>query len=178
MTDGPATEGDGIQVETSRQGPPDPATTMCHFNQKCAKADCPYAHSSPAAPKTAVVDMNTTCDFGAACKNFKCVGKHPSPAKKQQFQAEQECIYFPNCRDPSTCPYKHPVEKPCRNGADSRLHILAQLCCLQVQPVHECSLYIQASSGRSEVGQEEQRLDRLKERRRAEEGTCQREEIH
>ncbi|KAL5442335.1 hypothetical protein PMIN07_005973 [Paraphaeosphaeria minitans] len=118
MTDGAAAEGDGMQVETSRQGPPDPSTTMCHFNQKCAKADCPYVHSSPAAPKTAIVDMNTTCDYGAACKNFKCVGKHPSPAKKQQFQAEQECIYFPSCRDPQNCPYKHPVEKPCRNGAD------------------------------------------------------------
>lgn len=118
MADGPATEGEGMQMDTSRQGPPDPSTTMCHFNQKCAKADCPYVHSSPAAPKTAVVDMNTTCDYGAACKNFKCVGKHPSPAKKQQFQAEQECIYFPNCRDPTNCPYKHPVEKPCRNGAD------------------------------------------------------------
>lgn len=117
MADGPTTEGDSMQVEASRQGP-DPATTMCHFNQKCAKADCPFVHSSPAAPKTAVVDMNTTCDYGAACKNYKCVGKHPSPAKKQQFQAEQECMYFPNCRDPQNCPYKHPVEKACRNGAD------------------------------------------------------------
>ncbi|KAL1593921.1 hypothetical protein SLS60_010654 [Paraconiothyrium brasiliense] len=117
MTDGPAADGEGMHADTSRQGS-DSATTMCHFNQKCAKADCPFVHSSPAAPKTAVVDMNITCDYGAACKNFKCVGKHPSPAKKQQFQAEQECIYFPNCRDPQNCPYKHPTEKPCRNGAD------------------------------------------------------------
>ncbi|KAF1979561.1 hypothetical protein BU23DRAFT_496265 [Bimuria novae-zelandiae CBS 107.79] len=117
MADGPAAKGDGMQFESSRQGP-DASTTMCHFNQRCMKADCPFVHSSPAAPKNAVVDMTETCTFGAACKNFKCVGKHPSPAKKQQFQAEQECQFFPNCRDPANCPYKHPVEKPCRNGAD------------------------------------------------------------
>ena len=117
MTDGPAAEGENTHVENTRQGP-DPSTTMCHFNQRCMKADCPFVHSSPAAPKSAIVDMAETCSFGAACKNFKCVGKHPSPAKRQQFQAEQECQFFPNCRDPANCPYKHPVEKPCRNGAD------------------------------------------------------------
>ena len=117
MTDGPGAEGDGNQVGDARQGQ-EPSTTMCHFNQRCMKADCPFVHSSPAAPKNTVVDMNETCSFGAACKNYKCVGKHPSPAKKQQFQAEQECQFFPNCRDPANCPYKHPVEKPCRNGAD------------------------------------------------------------
>lgn len=114
MTDGLAAEGEGTLTEPSR----DPSTTMCIFNQRCAKPECPFVHSSPAAPKTAVVDMTETCTFAAACKNVKCVGKHPSPAKKQQFQAEQECQFFPNCRDPTTCPYKHPVEKPCRNGGD------------------------------------------------------------
>ena len=117
MTDGPAAEGESMHTEPSRQGP-DASTTMCHFNQRCMKADCPFVHSSPAAAKSAVVDMNESCSFGAACKNYKCVGKHPSPAKKQQFQAEQECQFFPNCRDPANCPYKHPVEKPCRNGAE------------------------------------------------------------
>ncbi|KAJ4303330.1 hypothetical protein N0V90_002223 [Kalmusia sp. IMI 367209] len=116
MTDSPATEGaEGMQVETSRA---DTSTTMCHFNQRCAKPDCAFVHSSPAAPKTVVVDMNETCSFGAACMNRKCVGKHPSPAQRQQYQAEQECIFYPNCRDPKNCPYKHPTAPPCRNGAN------------------------------------------------------------
>lgn len=106
MADGPATEG------------ADPSKTMCHFNQRCAKADCVYVHSSPAAPKVVTVDMNETCTFGAACMNRKCVGKHPSPAQRQQYQAEQECVFYPNCRDQKTCPYKHPTAPPCRNGAD------------------------------------------------------------
>ncbi|KAF2676647.1 nuclear polyadenylated RNA-binding protein-like protein Nab2 [Lentithecium fluviatile CBS 122367] len=116
MADGPAAEnGDGMEVETSR---PDPATTMCNFNQRCSKPDCPFVHSSPAAPRGTVVDMNDTCSYGVACKNKKCVGKHPSPAQRQQFQAEQECAFYPNCRDPTNCPYKHPSMPACRNGAD------------------------------------------------------------
>ncbi|KAF2640167.1 hypothetical protein P280DRAFT_469870 [Massarina eburnea CBS 473.64] len=114
MTDGPAAE-NGEQGQNSR---PDPSNTMCNFNQRCAKADCPYVHTSPVAPKTTVVDMSTTCTFGAACVNKKCVGKHPSPAQKAQYQAEQECFFYPNCRDPQNCPYSHPTSPPCRNGAD------------------------------------------------------------
>jgi hypothetical protein len=116
MGDGPVVEnGDGMDIETSR---PDPANTMCNFNQRCSKPDCPFVHSSPAAPRSAVVDMNDTCSYGIACKNKKCVGKHPSPAQKQQYQAEQECQFYPNCRDPQNCPYKHPSMPACRNGAD------------------------------------------------------------
>lgn len=116
MADGPSTEnGDNMEVESSR---PDPSNTMCNFNQRCTKPDCPYVHSSPAAPRGMVVDMSHTCSYGAACRNPKCAGKHPSPAQRQQYQAEQECMFFPNCRDPANCPYKHPSMPPCRNGAD------------------------------------------------------------
>ncbi|PVI01768.1 hypothetical protein DM02DRAFT_654245 [Periconia macrospinosa] len=116
MTDGAAAEnGNGMEVETSR---PDPSTTICHFNQRCMKADCPFVHASPAAPRGVTIDMNVTCEYGPACKNNKCVGKHPSPAQKQQYQAEQECAFWPNCRDPKTCPYMHPTVPACRNGAD------------------------------------------------------------
>ncbi|KAF2244846.1 nuclear polyadenylated RNA-binding protein-like protein Nab2 [Trematosphaeria pertusa] len=117
MADGPAAEnGDNMEVETSR---PDPSTTMCKFNLRCTKPDCPFVHQSPAAPKEGIpVDMNDTCSYGAACKNKKCVGKHPSPAQRHQFQAEQECLFYPNCRDPANCPYKHPTMPACRNGAD------------------------------------------------------------
>ncbi|KAF1963820.1 hypothetical protein CC80DRAFT_433680 [Byssothecium circinans] len=116
MTDGPTAEnGDAMEAESSR---PDPSNTMCNFNQRCAKADCHFVHTSPAAPKSTSVDMNTTCTFGAACKNTKCVGKHPSPAQKAQYQAEQECAFWPNCRDQKNCPYLHPTKAPCRNGAD------------------------------------------------------------
>lgn len=116
MADGPSAEnGDGMEVESTR---PEPSATMCKFNLRCTNPDCPYVHQSPAALPGTPVDMNDTCDYGAACKNKKCVGKHPSPAQRQKFQAEQECAFWPNCRDPSSCPYKHPAAQPCRNGAD------------------------------------------------------------
>jgi hypothetical protein len=61
---------------------------------------------------------STMCKFNLRCSNKKCVGKHPSPAQRQKFQSEQECAFWPNCRDPENCPYKHPTERPCRNGGD------------------------------------------------------------
>jgi hypothetical protein len=115
MGDGAAAHGDSMDVETTR---PDQSSTMCRFNLKCSNPDCAFVHQSPAAPPATPVDMNDTCDFGAACKNKKCVGKHPSPAQRQKFQSEQECAFWPNCRDPENCPYKHPTERPCRNGGD------------------------------------------------------------
>ncbi|KAL6711708.1 hypothetical protein ACN47E_004642 [Coniothyrium glycines] len=115
MGDASTENGDGMDVENSR---PEPFSTMCKFNLRCTNPDCPFVHQSPAAFPGTTVDMNDTCEYGAACKNKKCAGKHPSPAKKQQFQSEQECAFWPNCRDPSTCPYKHPAKQPCRNGAD------------------------------------------------------------
>ncbi|KAF2850314.1 nuclear polyadenylated RNA-binding protein-like protein Nab2 [Plenodomus tracheiphilus IPT5] len=116
MADGPAAEnGEGMEVEHTR---PEPSATMCKFNLRCTNPDCVFVHQSPAAIPGTPVDMNDTCDYGAACKNKKCVGKHPSPAQRQKFQSEQECAFWPNCRDPSTCPYKHPAKSACRNGAD------------------------------------------------------------
>lgn len=116
MGDGSTAEnGDGMEVEPSR---PEPAATMCRFNTRCTNPDCPFVHQSPAAPPGIVVDMDLTCEFGVACTNRKCVSKHPSPAQRQKFQSEQECSFWPNCRDPVSCPYKHPAAQPCRNGAD------------------------------------------------------------
>jgi hypothetical protein len=118
MTDGPSAEnGNGMDAELPH-GRMDPSSTMCKFNLRCTNPDCAFVHQSPAASFGAPVDMNDTCDFGAACKNKKCAGKHPSPAQRQKFQSEQECVFWPNCRDPSSCPYKHPAAKPCKNGAD------------------------------------------------------------
>lgn len=116
MTDGAtADNGDNMEVETSRG---EPSSTMCKFNLRCSNPDCAYVHQSPAAPQGTPVDMADTCDFGAACTNKKCVGKHPSPAQRHKFKSEQLCAFYPNCRNPETCPYKHPTERPCRNGAD------------------------------------------------------------
>lgn len=118
MADGPSAEnGSGMDVELP-SGRPEPSSTMCKFNLRCTNPDCPFVHQSPAAMPGITVDMNDTCDYGAACKNKKCVGKHPSPAQRQKYQSEQECAFWPNCRDPSSCPYKHPSAKPCHNGAD------------------------------------------------------------
>lgn len=118
MTDGPGPEtADGMDVELTHTRP-EPSATMCKFNLRCSNPDCVFVHQSPAAIPGTPVDMNDTCDYGAACKNKKCVGKHPSPAQRQKFQSEQECAFWPNCRDPSSCPYKHPTKSACRNGAD------------------------------------------------------------
>lgn len=115
MGEGSAENGDGMEIETTR---PEPSSTMCKFNLRCTNPDCIFVHQSPAAPPGTPVDMKDQCDFGAACKNKKCVGKHPSPAQRQKFQSEQECAFYPNCRDPANCPYKHPQAPPCRNGGD------------------------------------------------------------
>jgi hypothetical protein len=104
-----------MEVEGGRS---DPSSTMCKFNTRCTKADCPFVHQSPAALEGTPVDMNDTCSYGVACMNKKCVGKHPSPAQRQQYQADKECAFFPNCRDMANCPYKHPSMPACRNGAD------------------------------------------------------------
>jgi hypothetical protein len=115
MGDGAAANGDSMDVETAR---PDQSSTMCKFNLRCSNPDCAFVHQSPAAPPGTPIDMNDSCDFGAACKNKKCVGKHPSPAQRTKYQSEQVCAFYPNCRDQASCPYKHPTERPCRNGAD------------------------------------------------------------
>ncbi|KAF2789230.1 hypothetical protein K505DRAFT_284771 [Melanomma pulvis-pyrius CBS 109.77] len=116
MTDGPTAEngeGSAMDIEGGR---PDPFTVMCKYNLRCTKTDCPFVHQSPAAPEGTPVDMKDTCTYGATCTNKKCVGRHSSPAYR--YQAEQECAFYPNCRDMANCPYKHPTMPPCRNGAD------------------------------------------------------------
>lgn len=91
--------------------------SVCRFNLRCTRKDCPYAHQSPAAPEGAPVDVTDTCSFGAACKNRKCTGRHPSPAVKASHQAEEICRFFPHCANPH-CSFKHPSMPLCRNGAD------------------------------------------------------------
>ncbi|KAF2746968.1 hypothetical protein M011DRAFT_468247 [Sporormia fimetaria CBS 119925] len=111
----PAGESSGMEVEAGRT---EPFNTMCKFNLRCTKPDCPFAHQSPSAPEGTPLDMSDTCSFGVKCMNRKCVGKHPSPAQRNQYKSEQECAFYPNCRDPANCPFKHPSAPPCRNGAD------------------------------------------------------------
>ncbi|OJJ45391.1 hypothetical protein ASPZODRAFT_585806 [Penicilliopsis zonata CBS 506.65] len=91
--------------------------SVCRWNLRCTRKDCPYAHQSPAAPDGVAVDVNDVCSFGAACKNKKCTGRHPSPAVKTAHQAEELCRFFPHCANPH-CTFKHPDMPLCRNGAD------------------------------------------------------------
>lgn len=101
------------------QGNQDESNTdsVCHYNLRCTRRDCPFAHQSPAAPEGAPVDVSDLCTYGAACKNRKCTGRHPSPAVKTAHQAEELCKFFPNCANPH-CHFKHPSMPLCRNGAD------------------------------------------------------------
>ncbi|EDN10121.1 conserved hypothetical protein [Histoplasma mississippiense (nom. inval.)] len=101
------------ETQSAEPGP----HTVCRFNLKCTRKDCPYAHQSPAAPEGMVVDVNDECPFGAACKNRKCAARHPSPAQKIEHQSEELCRFFPHCTNPN-CTFKHPSMPMCRNGAD------------------------------------------------------------
>ncbi|KAL1846611.1 oxygen-dependent protoporphyrinogen oxidase [Paecilomyces lecythidis] len=91
--------------------------SVCHWNLRCTKKDCPFAHQSPAAPEGTPIDVTDRCPYGAACKNKKCTGRHPSPAVKSSHQADEPCRFFPHCTNPN-CPFKHPSMPLCRNGAD------------------------------------------------------------
>ncbi|KAL4877573.1 Protoporphyrinogen oxidase [Aspergillus karnatakaensis] len=91
--------------------------SVCHFNLRCTRKDCPFAHQSPAAPEGTPIDVSDHCSFGAACKNRKCSGRHPSPAVRSAHQAEELCRFFPHCTNPN-CHFKHPSMPLCRNGAD------------------------------------------------------------
>lgn len=106
-------------MEVDNAEPADPENTICKFNLSCTRADCNFAHQSPAAPPGVNIDMSDSCTFGAACKNFKCTAKHPSPAKKFAHQAEIQCSFWPNCTKPN-CPFKHPAPL-CRNGGDCQV---------------------------------------------------------
>ena len=107
-----------MEVESSQTAEMSP-DSICKFNLKCTKKDCPYAHQSPAAPPGTTIDVHDTCPFGAACKNKKCVGRHPSPFQKVAHAAEQDCKFFPHCTNPS-CPFRHPTMPMCKFGADCK----------------------------------------------------------
>lgn len=112
-----------MEVESSQNQPKDLSPdTICKFNLKCTKQDCPFAHSSPEAPPGTTIDVSDKCPFGAACKNRKCVGRHPSPAQKLGYQTQQECKFFPNCTNPN-CPFRHPTTTMpmCKYGADCKM---------------------------------------------------------
>ena len=105
-----------MDVESSQSNDTGP-NSICRFNLKCTRKDCPFAHQSPAAPEGITVDVSDTCSFGAACKNHKCTARHPSPAQRISHQAEEQCKFYPNCTNPA-CSFKHPSLPMCRNGAD------------------------------------------------------------
>lgn len=112
-----------MEVESSQNHSKEPSpNTLCRFNLKCTKQDCPFAHSSPEAPPGTIIDVSDRCPFGAACKNRKCVGRHPSPAQKLGHQTQQDCKFFPNCTNPN-CPFRHPTTTMpmCKYGADCNM---------------------------------------------------------
>ncbi|KAI9738814.1 MAG: hypothetical protein M1834_008321 [Cirrosporium novae-zelandiae] len=107
---------EGPQPANESSTPPE--DIVCRFNLSCTKADCKFAHQSPAAPPGTAIDPHDNCTFGAACKNRKCTGRHPSPAQRANFQAEQDCKFFPNCTN-KNCPFRHPQSKTlCKFGAE------------------------------------------------------------
>ncbi|KAK0338159.1 oxygen-dependent protoporphyrinogen oxidase [Friedmanniomyces endolithicus] len=109
-----------------------PFDTMCKFNHKCLNPDCPFAHQSPANTRPGIsLDMSDTCPFGPACQNTKCLSRHPSPAQRSGgataasamgaasgAKSEVVCRFYPNCSAGAQCPFKHPDQRACRNGAD------------------------------------------------------------
>ncbi|KAL1310827.1 hypothetical protein AAFC00_001064 [Neodothiora populina] len=96
----------------------DPSEVPCRFQLSCTNPTCHFGHQSPAAPPGITLDLSDKCSYGAACKNNKCAASHPSPAQKRQHLATTvDCKFYPNCTNPN-CPFKHPDNPPCRNGAD------------------------------------------------------------
>ncbi|TKA61891.1 hypothetical protein B0A55_11800 [Friedmanniomyces simplex] len=108
---------------------------MCKFNHKCLNPECPFAHQSPANTRPGIsLDMSDTCPFGPACQNNKCLSRHPSPAVRHPpgglggvigaasigggAKSEVTCRFYPNCSAGAQCPFKHPEQPACRNGAD------------------------------------------------------------
>ncbi|KAJ5129373.1 uncharacterized protein N7515_005412 [Penicillium bovifimosum] len=114
-----AGDGGDVDMDSTMGGAQDESNpdSVCRFNQRCTRQDCPFAHQSPAAPEGISIDPTDTCSYGAACKNKKCTGRHPSPAVRSAHQAEAMCRFFPNCTNPN-CHFKHPSMPVCRNGAD------------------------------------------------------------
>ncbi|KAL8950447.1 MAG: hypothetical protein Q9222_003515 [Ikaeria aurantiellina] len=107
-----------MEVESSQKSQSEPSSeTICKFNLKCTKQDCPFAHQSPAAPPGITMDLSGSCPFGARCQNRKCVMRHPSPAQNPTQSSVEDCRFFPNCTNPS-CPFRHPASQVpiCRFG--------------------------------------------------------------
>lgn len=106
-----------MEVESSQKSQFEQSSdTICKFNLKCSKTDCPYAHQSPAAPPGTTLDLSSGCPFGARCQNRKCVMRHPSPSQNPTHNAVEDCRFFPNCTNPA-CPFRHPTTTPiCRFG--------------------------------------------------------------
>lgn len=106
-----------MEVESSQMSQSEVLSdTICKFNLKCTKKDCPFAHQSPAAPPGTTLDLSSGCSFGARCQNRKCVMRHPSPAQNPAHSAVEDCRFFPNCANPN-CPFRHPTSLPlCRFG--------------------------------------------------------------
>ncbi|KAL9021426.1 MAG: hypothetical protein Q9185_001323 [Variospora sp. 1 TL-2023] len=49
-----------MEVESSQKSQfEQPSDTICKFNLKCSKTDCPYAHQSPAAPPGTTLDLSS-----------------------------------------------------------------------------------------------------------------------
>lgn len=114
-------DGADVDMDTAMDGEQDESNTdsICRFNLRCSRNDCPFAHQSPAAPEGTSIDVADICSFGAACKNRKCTGRHPSPAVKSVHQAEEMCKFYPHCTN-KFCHFKHPSMPLCRNGADCK----------------------------------------------------------
>ncbi|KAL8848534.1 MAG: hypothetical protein Q9221_006423 [Calogaya cf. arnoldii] len=110
-----ATNGDitsSMEVEGSQKSQPEQSPdTICKFNLKCTKQDCPFAHQSPAAPPGITMDLSSGCPFGARCQNRKCVMRHPSPSQNPAHSTTENCRFFPNCTNPA-CPFRHPTSMP------------------------------------------------------------------
>ncbi|KAL8738738.1 MAG: hypothetical protein Q9181_000493 [Wetmoreana brouardii] len=106
-----------MEVESSQKSQSEtPSNTICKFNLKCTKKECPFAHQSPAAPPGITLDLSSDCTFGARCQNRKCVMRHPSPAQNPAHSTVDDCKFFPNCTNP-ICPFRHPTSVPmCRFG--------------------------------------------------------------
>lgn len=66
----PPKEADDSQMEEDEAQ--NPADVPCRFGQRCGKADCPFAHPTPAAPPNRQVAISgEKCPFGVKCKNTK-----------------------------------------------------------------------------------------------------------
>lgn len=98
-----------MEVESAQKSQQEPSSdTICKFNLKCSKQDCPFAHQSPAAPPGITLDLSSGCPFGARCQNRKCVMRHPSPSQNPAHGTTEDCRFFPNCTNPA-CPFRHPT---------------------------------------------------------------------